>query len=162
MRTQTAELAAILENEISIGKDLLGNVEAQKKAILHWDIDNLLAQIKARELHLRSLTELETRRAKVVKSTNSRGVAVTLRQIIATLPKESSERAQLAQLRDNASKLFNRVHSEETAMHEFMKTLLAHIQESFKMLSPALVPIYGESGAALSQRPEPGLLHSKV
>lgn len=162
MTTDIAELVVILENELSMGEELLHNLEAQKNAILQWDIVDLLEQIRAREVSLRSLTELETKRSEVVKSINFRSLTVTLRQIIATLPHNSSERARLVQLRDETSKVFNRLHSEERSLHDFMKALLAHIQETFKSLAPALVPVYSESGAPQHQTTKPGLLHSKV
>ena len=55
MSKDLAELLSVLENEVLVGEELSRNLEAQKNAIVEWDIAKLLEQIDAREPWLRSL-----------------------------------------------------------------------------------------------------------
>ena len=162
MRTDLTELVSVLEDEIVVGKDLQRNLEAQKKAIVAWDMVNLLQQIAAREPWLRSLSCLEEKRSEILNRANLTHAPVTLRQIIATLPQEDSERALLAQLRERTWKVFSRLHAEEQTLHKLMQDLLAHIQEALSSLAGPLVPVYSESGMTPLPRTRSGLLHGKV
>jgi hypothetical protein len=160
--TDLAELVSVLENEISVGEELSRNIEVQKQAILDWDMVKLLEQIDGREPWLRSLSQLEEQRCEIVKHIGLRSGSLTLRQIIAALPQEGSERVRFGQLREQTEKVFTRLRAEERSLHELMETLLAHIQEALTSLAPPLVPVYSENGVTLPSRTKSGLLCSKV
>lgn len=162
MSTCLAELISVLENEISVGEELSRNIDAQKQAIIEWDIVKLLEQIEAREPWLRSLSRLEERRCEIVQHLGSRSASTTLRQIIAALPQGGSERIRFAQLREQIDKVFTRVRAEERSVHELLRTLLAHIQEALSVLTPPHVPVYSENGVTLPLRTKSGLIRSKV
>ena len=162
MSKDLAELLSVLENEVLVGEELSRNLEAQKNAIVEWDIAKLLEQIDAREPWLRSLDQLEEKRCEIVKRIGSHSASITLRQIIAALPQEGSERVRLGQLREHTWKVFTRVRAEEHSLHELMRTLLAHIQQALSSLTLPLVPVYSENGVTLSPKTKSGLLRSKV
>ena len=162
MNTDLTELVSVLENEIAVGEELYRNLEAQKKAILLWDIGNLLTQIEAREPWLRSLYQLEEKRSKILRRMSSTTAAKTLRQIIAMLPQEGSEGDLLDKLRERTRKVFIHLHAEERSLHELMQSLLAHIQAALSSLTRPTAPVYSESGITSPLKSTSGLLHGKV
>ena len=162
MNNPLSELAEVLEGEVALGETLCGNLEAQKRALVAWDIADLLARIEARETWLRSLSELEQRRKQVLEQCDARAVAPRLRQVIARLPQASPERSRLSRLHEQTRKTFLRLCADEQQLHDLMKNLVELIQEA---LSPLVLPAlatYGESGAAERQRPASALLQNKV
>ena len=162
MNKDLTELVSVLENEIAVGEELYRNLEAQKKAILSWDIGHLLEQIEAKEPWLRSLSQLEEKRSNVLRRISSTTAAMTLRQIIAMLPQEGPEGALLDKLRERTRKVFAHLHAEEQSLHKLMQSLLAHIQAAFSSLTPPLAPVYSESGITSPLKSRSGLLHGKV
>ena len=161
MSADLTELVSVLEDEIAVGEKLYRNLEAQKNAIVAWDIVSLLEQIDTKEPWLRSLGELEKRRSEVLKRISSGDAPITLRQIIASLPQDGSECALLDKLREQARKVFTRLDAEERNLHELMQRLLGHLQDALNSLTDPL-PVYSESGITPSPRAKSGLLHGKV
>jgi hypothetical protein len=161
MNTDVTELVSVLEEEIAVGEELHRNLEAQKTAIVAWDIVNLLEQIDAKEPWLRSLGQLEERRSLVLRRIAPADVPITLRQIIANLPQEGSDRAFLDRLGERTRKVFTRLDAEERDLRELMQSLLGHIQDALSSLTEPL-PVYSESGITPPARALSGLLHGKA
>ena len=162
MGTDLTELASVLENEIAVGEELYRNLEAQKSALIAWDLANLLEQIEAKEPWLRSLSQLEEKRCEILKGIGSTNSPITLRQIINTMPQAGSERALLSQLREHVRKVFSGLHAEEQNLHELMRNLWAHIQEALSSLTHPLGSVYSKSGVTSPGRTRSGLLHGKA
>ena len=161
MSIDFTELVSVLEDEVKIGEELYRNLEAQKKAIVAWDVESLLKQIDAKEPWLRSLNQLEKKRSEVLARMSSANAQITLRQIIAKLPQECNEYVLLDQLRERTRKVFTRLNAEERSLQELMQSLLAHMQDALNSLTDP-VPVYSESGITSSPRSQSGLLHGKV
>jgi hypothetical protein len=161
MSIDFTELVSVLEDEVKIGEELYRNLEAQKKAIVAWDVESLLEQIDAKEPWLRSLSQLEKKRSEVLARMSSANAQITLRQIIATLPREGNEYVLLEQLRERTRKVFTRLNAEERSLQELMQSLLAHMQDALNSLTDP-VPVYSETGITPSPRAQSGLLHGKV
>jgi len=162
MSTNVAELVSILEDEIKVGEELYRNLEAQRKAIVMWDITNLLDQIAARETWLRSLNRLEEKRREIIKEFSSTNAPITFRQIIDTLPDGGSERALFAQLRERARKIFVRLHAEERNLFDLMRNLWSHIQEALSPPTESLGSVYSKSGVTLPTGTRSSLLRGKA
>lgn len=162
MIAHLAQLTAVLEEEISVGEELERNLAAQKKALVGWDVAELLQQITAREPWLRSLDALEKKRTDILKEMRSSKEAVTLRQLLSAFPQDASETARLRCIRERARETFTRLHNDEGTLHQLMKNTLAHIQEALRPLLHSVAPLYGETGAEEPLRPTSALIHSKV
>ncbi|HTN69808.1 MAG TPA: flagellar protein FlgN [Methylomirabilota bacterium] len=162
MGTDLTGLVSVLENEIAVGEELYRNLEAQKKAIIAWDLANLLGQIEAKEPWLRSLSQLEEKRREILKGIGATNSPITLRQIIAKLPQGGSESARLDSLRERTQRIFTRLHAEEQNLHELMRNVLAHIQEALGSLAHPLDSVYSKSGVALPTGTRSSLLHGKA
>jgi hypothetical protein len=156
-----SQLFSLLENELSVGEGLTQNLKAQKQAILDWDIVKLLEEINVRESWLRSMRELEEKRCEIIRRVSPPNSAMTLRQIIATLPEEP-KRVSFDQLRERMRKVFTSLELEERKLHELMEGLLAHIQEGLNVLAPTAVPVYSENGIPPSSYNKSSLLHGKA
>ena len=162
MHADLTHLAAVLKEEIIVGEELYRNLEAQKKAIVAWDIANLLAQIDAREPWLNSLSQLEKKRCEILKGIGSVSSPITLRQIISALPQGGSESARLDSLGERTRKIFTRLQTEEQSLLELMRNVLAHIQEALSSLTHAPDSVYSKSGVALPTGTRSGLLRGKA
>jgi len=162
MSTEVTELVSILEDEIKVGEELYRNLEAQKRAIVAWDIANLLDQIAARETWLRSLSRLEEKRCEILKSFGSTNSPITFRQIIETLPDVGSERALFAQLRERARKIFVRLHAEERNLLDVMRNLWSHVQEALSSPTQSLGSVYNKTGVTLPSGTRSPLLRGKA
>jgi len=162
MNVDLTKLFAVLESEIAVGEELQRNLEAQKRAILLWDMGSLLEQIEAREPWLRSLNQLEEERSKILRRINPTTAAMTLRDIISMLPQGRPEGALLDTLRERTRMVFTHLHNEEQSLHELMQTLLAHLQGALSSLTRPLAPVYSETGIASPVKFESGLLNGKA
>jgi flagellar biosynthesis/type III secretory pathway chaperone len=157
-----AQLTAVLEQEISIAEELECNLAAQKKALVGWNIAELLQQITAREPWLRALSALENKRADILKELRFSKNAVTLRHLISAFPQDGSETARLRCIRERACDIFTRLHNDEQALHRLMENMLAHIHEALRPLLHSTAPLYSETGAAEPPKPTSALIHSKA
>lgn len=155
-------LAEVLEGEIALGETLRANLEAQKRALVAWDITDLLARIEAREVSLRSLGELEQRREQVLEQCGALAAAPRLRQVITQLPQALPARVRLSRLHEQTRKTFLRLRADEQQLHGLMGNLVGLIQEALSPLVQPALSTYGESGAAERQRSASALLQSKV
>jgi len=162
MNAKIFDLTLILEEELSVGVQLGDNLAAQKQALVAWDVDELVGQIDGREQWVRRLTELEEKRSQILTGISAAGPSLTLRQIIAGLPKESAERRRLFELREQVMNTFVQLQAEERILHMLMRNLQTHIQEALQPLGRPQAPTYGESGATEPHRPVTSLLHSRV
>jgi flagellar biosynthesis/type III secretory pathway chaperone len=162
MAGHLAQLTGVLEEEILVGEELERNLSAQKKALLGWDVAELLQQIAAREPWLRSLGLLEKKRTDILKEIRTSNDAVTLRQLISAFPQDPSETARLRCIRERASEIFMRLQNDERAFHELMESMLEHIQEALRPLLHSAAPLYGENGAAEPAMRMCALIHNKV
>jgi flagellar biosynthesis/type III secretory pathway chaperone len=162
MNNHLNELAEVLEAELSVGEALCRNLEAQQKALLAWNIADLVDRIEAREPWLRSLGELEQRRSHIVSQSVGLASSPRLRQLIGQLPKDAPERARLNRLQEQTREVFLRVRWDEQYLHGLMENLLRLLQEALAPLMQPNLPTYDESGATERQRPVSALLQSKV
>lgn len=155
-------LADVLAEEVAVGEALCRNIEAQKNALVAWNITELLAQIEAREPWLRSLGELEQRRCRIVEQSGVKSDRPILRQVIEKLPTGAPERALLMRLREQARQVFSRVQADELHLNGLMAQIVGLMQEALSPLVQTAAPTYGETGAAERQRPASALLQSKA
>ena len=162
MHVKISDLTSVLEEELKVGGQLGDNLAAQKKAIAAWDVGDLLDQIDAREQWMRRLSELENRRKQILTGLDAAERTLTLRQIIAELPKDSPDRSRLFELRERVRHTFVQLFAEEQNLHLLMSNLQSHIQEALEPLGRPQAPTYGESGAAEPHRPATSLLHSRA
>ena|SRR5215831_11803938 len=162
MSIEVADLVFILEEEIKVGEELHCNLEAQRKAIVTWDIANLLDQIAARETWLRSLSRLEEKRNEILRGLNLTDAPVTLRQIIDLLPDGGSEQVLFVQLRERARKIFASLQAEERSLLDLMRNLWSHIQEALVSPTQSLGSVYSKSGVALPTGTRSTLLRGKA
>jgi flagellar biosynthesis/type III secretory pathway chaperone len=162
MNKDLTRLAEVLEEEIAVGEELCRNLAAQKKALIAWDIVDLLGKIETREPWLRRLGELEERRNGLLLQSDAFTASATLRQAIAQLPIESVDRARLVALRERTRIVFNRLQTDEKDLHDLMGNLMALIQEALSPLLEPMGPTYGERGTAERRRPASALLQSKI
>ena len=86
MNNDLNELANVLEDEVALGETLCRNLEAQKNALIAWNMADLLAHIEAREAWLRALGELEQRRSRIVAQSDAFTAAPRLRQSLPHCP----------------------------------------------------------------------------
>ena len=96
MEFEWEKLTRLLREELSVGEQLEQNLAAQKKAIVAWDVVQLLELIDAREPWVRRLGQLESQRADWLS--RSAPQLSTLRQLIAQLPQDHSCRHELESL----------------------------------------------------------------
>ena len=157
-----SELAAILEQEITVAEELERNLAAQKQAVLDWNMDQLIAQLDARTPWLGRLETLEQQRVDCLGRCGFDRRMTTLRQLLAGLPPDAPERDRLAALQGDSKKIFRRLQADERLLHELMENLLAHIHGALKSLLPPEPTTYGETGAAQAPRPETTLLHGRA
>ena len=156
------QLAALLEQEIAIGDQLLLNLAAQRNALAAWDMGTLNMTVAARKDWLRSLEELEVRRASMFANQSSPGHLITLRELIRTSHQDSPERQRLESIRARARETFLRLQADERDLNELMETLLSHFHAALRPLTSPSLAVYSESGAAAAVRPSSALIHSKV
>src|SRR5258706_13783625 len=93
MNIDVSNLIAILEDELRAGENLQRNLDAQKQAIIAWDVEGLLVHVEAREVCLRVLNDLENRRIEVLSALPLNEVPDELSQLIAQIPAKSVEHA---------------------------------------------------------------------
>jgi hypothetical protein len=162
MNAALSHLFDILEEEIALGEELSRNLQAQKNAIIAWDVAGLLREIEAREPHLHFLAELEKKRSQILAEIRSSDEPLTARQLIAGLPQDAPEHARLRGLRERTRLTFTRLHADEWNLHQLMANLLSHIQDAFGSLTVPAAPLYGETGAPAPQRPSSTFIRSKA
>jgi FlgN protein len=162
MNLEINELAALLEEETAIGDQLRLNLAAQRDALARWDMDALNAIIEARESWIRSLGELEARRARMVKINSGSGHLSTLRELIMACSADQPARRRLESVRARARETFLRLQADERDLNGLMATLVSHFQAALKPLASPSPAVYGESGAAASAPPSSALINNKA
>ncbi|MGH7930375.1 MAG: flagellar export chaperone FlgN [Candidatus Binatia bacterium] len=156
------ELAAVLEEEIAVGDELRLNLAAQRHALVAWDMEALIARIEARESCIRSLSELEARRVRIVEAQEASNNPVTLSQLITACPENLPARQRLQSVRKRARETFSRLQADERDLNGLMENLQSHLHEALKPLARPSVPLYGDTGAAALQSPSSALIRSKA
>jgi hypothetical protein len=156
------DLAALLEEEIAVGEELSRNLAAQRRALICWDIDALIAEIEAREPWLRSLGELEVRRQNLLTRMAAPNESVTLSRLIAECPSSLPTRLHLQTVRARARETFVRLQADERNMNGLMENLLSHINGALGPFARPAVALYGDTGAATPQRPSSAFIRSKA
>jgi len=162
MNACLSELAAILEQEITVAEELEQNLAGQKQAVLDWNMEQLIAQLDARTPWLSQLEALERQRADCLVRSGFDHRTTTLRHLLAGLPPDAPERDRLAALQGDSKKIFRRLQADERLLHELMENLLGHIHGALKSLLPPQPTTYGETGVAEAPRPETTLLHGRA
>ncbi|HEX2226062.1 MAG TPA: flagellar export chaperone FlgN [Candidatus Binatia bacterium] len=161
MNLVTDQLAALLEQEIAIGDQLLLNLAAQRNALAAWDMGTLNMTVTAREDWLRSLEELEVRRASMFAKQSGPG-HLTLRELIRSFHEDSPERQRLESIRVRARETFLRLQADERDLSDLMETLLSHFHAALRPLTSPSLEVYSESGAAAPVQASSTLIYSKV
>jgi hypothetical protein len=162
MNLEMNALATVLEEEIAIGDQLRLNLAAQRDALVAWDMDALNARIEAREAWIRSLGELEARRARILEMQTGPGHLITLRELIGACTEDLPGRQRLESLRVRARETFVKLQADERDLNGLMATLLSHFHAALEPLASPSVAVYCESGAAASERPSSALIRSKI
>lgn len=161
MDVSVADLVAVLEAEVGLGESLQRNLEAQREAILAWDMEALLQQVEARETHLRTLAELELSRAELLKALPIGAGARELSQLIAQLGSHTKEQKQLCVLQKRSHQVFNRLLTEERTLQALKENLVGHIHEAMGQVLQKGASVYGGSGQ-VSYGPPATLMYQKV
>lgn len=162
MNSYLTELTGVLNQEIAVGEELSRNLDAQRQALVAWDVVALLLEIEAREPWLRMLGQLEEKRVAVLKQFEPVGAPATLREMIAQLPADQVERERWRDLQERGRALFSRLHAEERDLNALMEKLASHINEALGFLARPAVPLYRETGAADAQRPSAALIQRQA
>ena len=157
-----ADLTQVLEEELAVGAELRSNLDAQKAAILGWDVVALLERVEAREAWLGLLGDLEARRQRVLTEAKVSKVVPTLSQMLASAEIEPSDRTRLANLGERARRVFTEIKKEEEYLFSLMGRLHGHMQEALSALVQPSNSTYGEKGVAETQRPASALLRSRA
>lgn len=160
MEFEWDKLTQLLREEFSVGEQLEQNLAAQKKAIVAWDVVQLLELIDAREPWVRRLGQLEAQRTAWLG--RSAPHSSTLRQLIADLPPEHSSKHQLESLRSQCKGIFMQLHAEEASLRRLMENLLSHIEEALSPLVKPESPTYGVAKANSRDRGASTLMESKA
>jgi flagellar biosynthesis/type III secretory pathway chaperone len=162
MNQDLNELMALLEEEFAVGEQLRSNLEAQKQAIVSWDVERLLHEIEGRDALLRSLDAIERKRVARLERMAVGHKHSSLRELLAQLPREGSAAVRLQNLQTRTRKLFFGLRLAERNLYELTVNLKALLEEALSGLKPVAVPLYGESGIASPRPPAASLIRSKV
>jgi len=162
MNSYLTELTGVLNQEIAVGEELSRNLEAQRRALVAWDVVSLLLEIEAREPLLRRLGQLDEKRIAILKRFEPAGAPATLRETIAHLPADPAERRRWRDLQERGRALFSRIHAEERDLNALMENLASHIKEALDSLARPAVPLYRETGGADLQKPSSALIHRQA
>jgi hypothetical protein len=162
MSLELNDLAVVLEEEIAVGDQLRLNLAEQRDALAAWDLVALIARIEAREAWIRSLGELEARRAHILEAQADTEKHVTLSELIRACPEDLPARQRLQSVRARARETFLLLQAAERDLNRLMETLLSHFQVALKPLASSPVAVYGESGATASQRTLSALICNKA
>jgi hypothetical protein len=157
-----ADLTQILEEELAVGAELRSNLDAQKAAILGWDVAALLERVEAREAWLGLLGDLEAHRQRILSEAKHSETAPTLSEMLASADMEPSDKTRLANLGERARHVFTEIKREEEYLFSLMGRLHGHMQEALSALVQPSNSTYGEKGVAETQRPASALLRSRA
>ena len=160
MNLEVSKLIAVLEAELVAGENLQRNLDCQKEAIVAWDVETLLAHVEAREICMRGLAELESRRIEALAALPITPAPSELSQVIAQTPAREQER--LRNLQRRSRKTFMRLRAEDEALQALKQNLVGHIHEAMNHLAHHDASLYGESGQAATARCAPGLIYEKA
>jgi hypothetical protein len=162
MNLAIADLTQILEEELAVGAELRSNLDAQKAAILGWDVAALLERVEAREAWLGLLGNLEAHRQRILSEAKHSETAPTLSEMLASADMEPSDKTRLANLGERARHVFTEIKREEEYLFSLMGRLHGHMQEALSALVQPSNSTYGEKGVAETQRPASALLRSRA
>jgi flagellar biosynthesis/type III secretory pathway chaperone len=162
MNLELNHLAGILDEEIAVGDELRRNLAAQRQALVAWDMETLVATIEAREVWIRSLSELEVRRVRIVRRQNPSNYSVTLSHLITACPEGLPVRQRLQSVRARARDIFLRLQADERDLNQLMENLQSHLYEAFKPLGGPSLRLYGDTGTAAPQRVLSALIRNKA
>jgi hypothetical protein len=162
MNRELNDLAEVLEEQIAVGNRLRLNLAAQRQALVAWDMEGLIAGIEAREIWIRSLNQLEVRRARIVETQGRSGGPVTLNQLIMACPEGLPERRRLQSARSRARETFSRLKADQRDLNGLMESLKSHLDEALKALAGPSVDLYSETGVAPSQGAPSALIRSRA
>lgn len=161
MDADVADLIAVLEAEVGLGESLQRNLDAQREAILAWNMEALLRQVEARETHLRTLAELEHGRMELLKALPVGMAASDLSHLVAQLVSHPKEQKQLRLLQKRSRQIFTRLLAEERTLQALKENLVAHIHEAMGQVLQKGASVYGGSGQ-VNYGPPATLMYQKV
>jgi hypothetical protein len=155
-------LAAVLEKEVAVGEELLQNLARQRRALVEWDMEALIAGIDAREICLRSLGELEDRRLQMLTRAGIADTSVTLRDLISQMAVTAPERERFQSVRARAREVYSHLQAEERSVAGLMQDLAAHLRSALTAVARPAAPLYAGTGAAAPQPPASAFLRNRV
>jgi hypothetical protein len=158
MTQKLTELAAAIGEEISLGRELLDNLSAQRKAILGWEISTLIERIEGREALLLNLGAVEEKRQRITNQLGGEEANLSLQAILGRVL-SPAEAAELSCLGEQARRTYTRLQAEEKSLLSLMENLLGHIREALSPLTLPEVRLYGKTAAPRSSS---GLLQGKI
>ena len=163
MTEELTDLAALIGDEISVGRDLLENLSAQRQAILDWKISSLIERIESRESLLSSLSALERRRREIAgRLGGADNATISLTEILCRFC-AADQAGELQRLQDEARRTYTRLQAEEKSLLNLMENLLQHIREALSPLTRSDVRLYGEQGMPDSvTHASSGLIQGKI
>jgi hypothetical protein len=158
MTQDLTELAAAIGEEISLGRDLLDNLSAQRKAILGWEISTLIERIESRAALLLNLGAVEEKRQRIVSRLSGEEANLSLQAILGRAS-SAAEATELSRLGEQARRTYMQLQAEEKSLLSLMENLLGHIREALSPLTLPEVRLYGNTASA---RPSSGLIQGKI
>jgi hypothetical protein len=160
------ELMQVLEEEVSVGEELLRNLESQKKALLTWDSATLLERIDEKEQLVRQLSAIdEHRQAVMPQLLHVYGLSSTdtpsLSAVLAQLP-VGTQLHTLTTLQRRAWEIYSRLRAEEKRLAHLMNALLGYLREAIGTFSRSAGTVYGGRGTVIPLRATSGLMQERV
>jgi hypothetical protein len=155
------ELAAILEDEVYLGQQLLQNLEAQKSAVLAWDAAALIACLEEMEVLAGRLDSAEKNRRDIMASVLYSEANLSLGELLARIP-PGPLRSKLSSLRREAREVYGRLAREEKSLLALVQSLAGCLQQAFDGLSHRQAGLYGECGALAPPSRESKLVEAKI
>jgi hypothetical protein len=155
------DLAAILEDEVRLGRQLLHNLEAQKSAVLAWDAAALITDLEEMEVLAGRLDSAEKNRRDIVATVLYSEANLSLGELLARIP-PGPFRSKLGSLRHEAREVYGRLAREEKSLLALVQSLAGCLQQAFDGLSHRQAGLYGECGALAPPSRESKLVEAKI
>jgi hypothetical protein len=154
-------LAAILEDEVRLGEQLLQNLDAQKSAVLAWDAAALIACLEEMEVLAGRLDSAEKNRRDIMASVLYSEANLSLGELLARIP-PGPLRSKLSSLRREAREVYGRLAREEKSLLVLVRSLAGHLRQAFDGLFHPPANLYGECGALAPPVRESKLVEAKI
>jgi hypothetical protein len=156
-----SDLAAVLEDEIRVGEQLIRNLDGQKSAVLAWDAAALIARLEEMEVLAGTLDSAEKKRRDIMASVLYSEANLSLGELLARIP-PGPFRSKLGSLRREAREVYGRLSREEKSLLVLVQALAGHLRQAFDGLFARPANLYGEGGALAPPSRESKLVEAKI